>query len=823
MTVKFNSLFPWLSIRNKLLIAFAGLSIFPLTLVGIYNILSTERLMRQVALQELTGDVHTIREKTENFLNDISSDMRVLQNSSSMESWMKNVVPGAGVVPAGDLTRIGNEILSFAKTKEIYYQFRLLDGSGDELLRVECDNPNGATKTFSLVPPSGLSQGSAPYYFLLIDKLGRNQIAFAPAEVGHRENERIPVISFALPLLSRGRRVGILIANVFEKDLLNVIETRNRANPERKVVLVTGDGHYLYHSDKKRDWNRLLASREEDNLERDYSSTVAASILSGREGTVTEGTKEIISYAPLFETTPIPANSRESLSFFVPITVFVSVPENAVMGPARSYTVTLFGFLVVFLCCAIALGFLATRQFIEPISQLQRGAEIIAEGRYEHRLDVETHDEIERLAGQFNRMAASLEAHDQELRAHRMHLEDMVSLRTKELSEEKTKLQLLLDNVPSAFVLLDRNYRILTVSAAFTRVTGLPSVGAIGKHYAEVDEVAGSLWASAFSDGDSGSRTRTIRHPDSGDRLLEYVAVPMKAGNESTALLLIITDITERKRLEQQMVRTEKLVAAAEMSSMIAHEFRNALTSVKMIVQLFGESEHFNRAEKKSLGVALDSIRHMERIVTELLSFARPKPLQFKPTNINRVLRDSIDFIRPHAQRIDISLASAFDADIGEIPLDESLLKEAMINILLNGIQAIEVDGRVAKRGKVTATSKIVILPTALTGGVDRGGTNKTGDPGITLPRRSPCVRITISDNGCGITDDHLDKIFDPFYTTKTNGTGLGLPMVQRTIAAHGGILQVSTLVHKGTTFSIYLPLTNGKANERNGNHSRRG
>jgi two-component system sensor histidine kinase AtoS len=213
----------------------------------------------------------------------------------------------------------------------------------------------------------------------------------------------------------------------------------------------------------------------------------------------------------------------------------------------------------------------------------------------------------------------------------------------------------------------------------------------------------------------------------------------------------------------------------------------------------------------------------MERIVTELLSFARPKPLQFKPTNINRLLRDSIDFIRPHAQRKDISLASAFDADIGEIPLDESLLKEAMINILLNGIQAIDADGRVAKRGKVTATSKIVLLPTALTGGVDRGGTNKTGDPGITLPRRSPCVRITISDNGCGITDDHLDKIFDPFYTTKTNGTGLGLPMVQRTIAAHGGILQVSTLVHKGTTFSIYLPLTNGKANERNGNHSRRG
>lgn len=821
--VKLNRIFPWLSIRNKLLIAFAGLSILPLTLVGIYNILSTERLMRRVAFQELTGEVHTIREKTENLLDDISSDLRVIQNSSSMETWMQRRSSSVGAAQSTGLTQIGNEILSFAKTKEIYYQFRLIDESGDELLRVECDNPSDSTRTFRIVAPPELGEGRARYYFLLIDKLGRNQIAFAPAEVAHRGVERIPVISFALPLLEHGRRLGILVANVFEKNLLDVIETKRHADPERKVVLVTGDGHYLYHSEKKRDWNRLLASREEDNLERDYASTVAASILSGREGTLTEGTKEIISYAPLFETTPITGSAAKSLSFSVPITVFVSVSESAVMGPARSYTMTLFGFLVVFLCCAIGLGLLATRQFTTPISQLQRGAEIIAEGHYEHRLNVETHDEIERLAAQFNRMAASLQAHDQELRAHRMHLEDMVLLRTKELLEEKTKLQLLLDNVPSAFVLLDRNFRILTVSAAFTRVTGLPSDGAIGKQYSEVDEAGGSMWASAFSNGAIESRTRQVRHPVSRDRLLEYIAVPMKEENVIAALLLIITDITERKRLEQRMVQTEKLVAAAEMSSMIAHEFRNALTSVKMIIQLFGESGHFSRPERKSLGVVLDSIRHMERIVTELLSFARPKPLQFKPTNVNRVLRDSIDFIRPHLKRKNISLASSLDANVGEHLLDESLLKEAIINVLLNGIQAIEANGRVAKRGRVAATSKCVRLPAPLTGGVYRGSADKASDPGITLPRHAECVQIEISDNGCGIADDHLEKIFDPFYTTKTNGTGLGLPMVQRTVAAHGGVLQVESTVHKGTTFSIYLPITNGKKKQRHGNNSRRG
>ena len=438
-----------------------------------------------------------------------------------MGMWMRKRNSNAGPAPSIDLTQIGNEILSFAKTKEIYYQFRLIDESGDELLRVECDNPGDSTKTFRIVTLPEAVEGRARSYFLLVDKLGKNQIAFAPAEVAHRGVQRIPVLSFALPLLENGRRLGILVANVFEKNLLDVIETKRHEEPERKVVLVTGDGHYLYHSEKKRDWNRLLASRDEDNLERDYEPAVAASIMSGGEGTLTEGTDEIISFAPLFATTPTAGGFARSLSFSVPIIVFVSVPASAVMGPARSYAIALFGFLVVFLCFAVGLGLLATRQFTKPISQLQRGAEIIAEGRYEHRLDVETHDEIERLAAQFNRMASSLQAHDQELRAHRMHLEDMVLQRTQELLEEKTKLQLLLDNVPSAFVLLNRNFRILTVSAAFTRVTGLPSGGVMGKQYSEVDEAGGDMWASAFSNGAIESRTRQVRHPDSGDRLLE--------------------------------------------------------------------------------------------------------------------------------------------------------------------------------------------------------------------------------------------------------------------------------------------------------------
>jgi PAS domain S-box-containing protein len=824
LLIRLNDIFPWLSIRNKLLIAFAGLSVLPLALVGIYSILTITQMMRQVSLEELTGSVRTIREKTENFLEDISSDLRVLQNSSSVEGWMQGRISQAPASQQRDLAQMGREFLAFARTKGIYYQFRLIDESGDEVFRVECDNPTDSARTFGIASPSELVEGHSRYYFLLIDRLGENQIAFAPAEVVHRGAERIPVMSFALPIFERRHRVGILVANVFEKNLLDVIETRRSTEPGRKIVLVTGDGHYVYHSEKKRDWNRLLASREEDNLQRDYPSAVASAILSGSEGTLAESTNEIISYAPLFKSNPSMSSAGNSLSFSVLVTVFVSVPESVVMGPVRSYAMTLLGFLALFLGSAIGLGLLATRQFTKPISQLQRGAEIVAEGHYEHRLEVKTHDEIEQLAHQFNRMATSLQAHDQELRAHRTHLEDMVLQRTRELLEEKTKLQLLLDNVPSAFVLLDPQYRILTVSAAFTRVTGLPLGEAVGKPYDEVDEFGvDGLWTTAATEGLNETHTRQIHHPDLGDRTLEYVAVPMKEGDHMTALLLIITDVTERKRLEQQWVQTEKLVAAGEMSSMIAHEFRNALTSVKMIVQLFAESKRFRKSEKKSLGVALDSIRHMESVVSELLSFARPKPLQFKPTDANRVLRDSLDFIKPHALRKNISLVSKLDPDIGELNLDESLFKEAVINVLLNGIQAIEACGDREKRGKVRATSRCVRLDVPLTASVYPGSPDQTSVPEIVLPRNGECIRIDISDNGCGISEVQLKKIFDPFYTTKANGTGLGLPMVQRTVVAHAGVVKVESTPKKGTTFSIYLPIPYDQKKQGHTIHSYRG
>ncbi len=810
-------MFPWLSIRSKLLIAFAGLSIIPLVLVGVQGIVSNANNMKEIALENLNHDVRTIKEKTANFLENIKSDLRVLAHSSMLIQILNKMEGPAGRTNTNKLQRVAKDFVDFATVKGIYYQFRLLDQSGDEILRIEPANDSDSTAVYHTVPQTELRNFRESYYFLLIKNLTRNQIAFAPAELVNQHNERIPVISFAMPLFARQQRIAILIANVYGKNLFNVMEGRKHYDNGGKVVLVTGEGHYIYHSEKKRDWNRLLASREEDNLYHDYPLKVVTTILSGRDGTLSEDSDEIISFAPLFTSQNTVESDQNTFGFAVPIVVFESVSQKVIMGPVRSFVWTFVIFLLLFLASAIGLGLLATQQFTKPIAELQRGAEIIAKGKYDHRLQVETHDEIEKLADQFNVMASSLEAHEKEIQQHRTKLEEIVAQRTHELVDEKTKLQVILDNVPSCFVLLDKNFRIQTASAAFSTVTGynLNDVKNIDckNIFCESGFCHECICKKAVQSGAIESHVEQVSDKSRGLRYFEHIAIPIQENGEVNSIIEIITDVTKRKRLEEHLIQTEKLMAAGEISSIIAHEFRNSLTSIKMILQLQHESKYLHHDDKKSLSVALDSIYHMESIVTELLNFARPSPMEFQTEQITKIIEEALEFIRLRIQKENIYLRKSLDLHLPPMFIDSLHLKDAIVNVILNGIQAIESKAKNSGKEEISLTLRKTILSKTIHDfappGMNDFKENELvqNEQEIILPKDTECVILEISDTGPGINKHDLRRIFDPFFTTKTNGTGLGLPMVKRTVNAHGGIVTVKSAKGKGTTFEIVLPI----------------
>ena len=809
----FPSKAPRFSIRAKLLIAFVGLSILPMVLVSIYGLYVNVRTMEHIALQDLTHDVATIRSRTGNFMAGVEGDMRVMLNSSVLQRWALSYGRGGPQENDRRIRAVADEFLAFARTRRIYYQIRLVNAEQDELLRIECDDVTDSARQFAILPPGKLLHGGGAYYVLFTRNLSRDQIAFHPVELAYLSSRRIPVISFATPLEGPAGRAGILIANVFAGSLFRELETQRNSGMGQSVVLVGGDGHYLYDSREQNDWNRLIASREEDNLQKDYTPVIAGRITSGGEGVITEGSDAIIAYSPLIPSPQVPPHTPEINSSLY---VFESVPRSSLIRDAREAATTYAWFLLAFLGCAVGLGLMATGQFTRPISEVRRGAEVISRGNYRHRLTLKTGDEIEELAGQFNRMAASLEEHEREIQQHRYRLEEMVDHRTRELEEGKGRLQAILDNVPSAFVMLDPGGRIQTASAAFTSITGLMLDNVRGMDSRSVFRAAGLCRHGGMPGGAQDfvveSHVDGLIEKNGSERFLEHVTIPITEEGSLMSVLEIITDVTKRKRLEEHLIHSEKLMATGEMAAIIAHGFRNSLTSIKMILQLQQESKRLGSENRKSIGVALDSIYRMETVVQELLNFARPSPMEFRMSDLNGLVSESLALVRPRFGQHGIALSMRLDPRIPRMPLDGAHLREAFVNILLNALQAVEGKSSGVRKGRIRLATKRVLLLRTLRDlhspvGVHEGDGVSTGGREIVLRKGLACASVLIEDNGPGMDRGLLGRIFDPFFTTKTNGTGLGLPMVKRTVNAHGGIVTVKSIRGKGATFEILLPL----------------
>lgn len=284
--------------------------------------------------------------------------------------------------------------------------------------------------------------------------------------------------------------------------------------------------------------------------------------------------------------------------------------------------------------------------------------------------------------------------------------------------------------------------------------------------------------------------------------------------------VVVSRDISERKKLEQQLIQTEKLMAVGEMSAMIAHEFRNALTSVKIILQLQHESANLNPDEKNLISVAINSIYHMENIVQQLLNFAHPAPLELKIENLNKVIIDCIPFIELQANKKGINIKKKFDYSLPEMFMNGPAIKDSVINLLLNAVQAFECEEEKPEKNISVSLKRIIINSTirdfdsTMRSESRHSRYSSAEEHEIVIETGSECALIEIKDNGPGIDPALIIRIFEPFFTTKEKGSGLGLPIVKRTINSHGGIITVESTQGTGTCFKIFLPTKLIRVNE---------
>jgi len=242
----------------------------------------------------------------------------------------------------------------------------------------------------------------------------------------------------------------------------------------------------------------------------------------------------------------------------------------------------------------------------------------------------------------------------------------------------------------------------------------------------------------------------------------------------------IARDVNEQSVLTDKLVQADKLVLLGQLSAGVAHEIRNPLAAVNLNLQLLKRKFEPDSSEYKYVTTALQGVDRISRIVEVTLNFSKPTIPEVKDLNINEIIPISLELVSTAIKRKEIKIEFNFSDDLPLICADTKQIQQVFINLLKNAADAIETRGTITISTYIETDSKY----------------NK-GD----------YVTTSIADTGKGIPPEDLSKIFNPFFTRKPDGTGLGLPITQRIIHQHNGVIDVESSKGSGTTFYIKLPI----------------
>lgn len=342
----------------------------------------------------------------------------------------------------------------------------------------------------------------------------------------------------------------------------------------------------------------------------------------------------------------------------------------------------------------------------------------------------------------------------------------------EEIKTSENRYKNLFESTGTSMVIIDKNLYFRLANQAFVELSGYTQDELIGKmeftqflktQKLERDDVINKIhssphnWETQFFDKNGATK---------------QVHVITTQILESSDILVSLIDITHQRELERQLFQSEELAAIGELSAGIAHEIRNPLLAITNSVGLLMDESQITDEGKQLLEVVKEESNHLAAIVDDFLQFARPKKPTFQNEDINQLIKDVIKRYKNSNQKR-IQWIEEYDETISKIQADRHQIQQIITNLILNSLEAIDQEGSVTIK---------------------------------TFQSDGNRIKISITDSGIGIVEEEKSKIFQPFYSTKETGTGMGLAICRSIINNHKGEISVDSELGMGTTFTITIP-----------------
>ncbi|MFQ5661457.1 MAG: PAS domain S-box protein [Gammaproteobacteria bacterium] len=365
----------------------------------------------------------------------------------------------------------------------------------------------------------------------------------------------------------------------------------------------------------------------------------------------------------------------------------------------------------------------------------------------------------------------------------------------RQSEDQLRKLSRAVEQSPSVVIITDINGNIEYVNPKFTHLTGYTFEEVRGKNprLLKSGETGSEEYRKLWNTITAGGTWNGVFHnrKKNGEYYWEMTSISPIRDNDGNIVryLAVKEDITERRRLEEEVqqrnreiAKNQALAVTGRMATMIAHDLRNPLSSIKMGLQILGnrESSEWNEDDYELKQIALGQIGYMEAIMEDLLSYSRPDALTPEWLKLDELLDKVLIHNQKEINKHGAEIVKHYRSGLPNLHGDTRKLQQVFTNLIMNALQATE--GLTDRAPRITISTSLEV----------------TGD--------RPGICIEIGDNGCGMKTEELENILEPFYTTRAKGTGLGLAIVKHIVEQHHGMLSVDTHQGDGTCIKVLLP-----------------